>query len=374
MITFKQFIKSTRVRPVSMRLTEGGAAGHMSHIFDNRDLTFKDLKKILKEVFEGDVSITQKLDGQNLSVTWKDGQIGLARNKATLKEPLTIDQTAKKFEGRGELKNAFVNSLRDLENAFKTVDEAKLNEWFENGKNFLSVEIIYPATTNVIPYDNCVLVLHGMLSYDDKLNPTGELDDEIVKEIYDELNKNDALQQKTFTIEGPQAIQINQALDIKDLEAEAEKKIDDFVGDNGLKETDTIQDYIDTKVSPTEKMRKSDRAEREKEALAPLEQIILEISAKFLKMLVPFIVNNPDKKIKALKHELETNIKDLETVNLSDSDRKRIEKNIEKLEKIGLDNIVPIEGIVFKYKDKAYKLTGAFAPLNQILGILKYKK
>jgi hypothetical protein len=31
-----------------------------------------------------------------------------------------------------------------------------------------------------------------------------------------------------------------------------------------------------------------------------------------------------------------------------------------------------MEGIVFKYGGKVYKLTGAFAPVNQLLGITKY--
>ena len=35
----------------------------------------------------------------------------------------------------------------------------------------------------------------------------------------------------------------------------------------------------------------------------------------------------------------------------------------------GFDKIVPNEGIVFVYGGNTYKLTGAFAPLNQILGI-----
>ena len=38
-----------------------------------------------------------------------------------------------------------------------------------------------------------------------------------------------------------------------------------------------------------------------------------------------------------------------------------------------LDKIVPNEGIVFVYAGNTYKLTGAFAPLNQILGIF-YEK
>ena len=46
---------------------------------------------------------------------------------------------------------------------------------------------------------------------------------------------------------------------------------------------------------------------------------------------------------------------------------------VSKLNSIGgLDSIVPSEGIVFKYKGKVYKFTGAFAPVNQILGLLTF--
>ena len=46
---------------------------------------------------------------------------------------------------------------------------------------------------------------------------------------------------------------------------------------------------------------------------------------------------------------------------------------IDKLEAIGgLSSIVPSEGIVFKYKGKTYKFTGAFAPVNQIVGLLNF--
>jgi len=35
----------------------------------------------------------------------------------------------------------------------------------------------------------------------------------------------------------------------------------------------------------------------------------------------------------------------------------------------GTDKIVPNEGIVFVYGGQTFKLTGTFAPLNQILGL-----
>ena len=51
----------------------------------------------------------------------------------------------------------------------------------------------------------------------------------------------------------------------------------------------------------------------------------------------------------------------------------KLKIQIEKLEAIGgLNAIVPSEGLVFKYKGNIYKFTGAFAPINQILGSLRF--
>ena len=51
----------------------------------------------------------------------------------------------------------------------------------------------------------------------------------------------------------------------------------------------------------------------------------------------------------------------------------KLKLQIEKLEAIGGSSaIVPSEGLVFKYKGNIYKFTGAFAPINQILGSLRF--
>ena len=46
---------------------------------------------------------------------------------------------------------------------------------------------------------------------------------------------------------------------------------------------------------------------------------------------------------------------------------------LDKLNNIGgLDAIVPSEGLVFKYKGKVYKFTGAFAVSNQVIGLMTF--
>jgi len=57
-------------------ITEGGAYGHMAHPFDDKDLTFKDLKNIIERGLGGELhredNVTEKLDGQNLMISWKN--------------------------------------------------------------------------------------------------------------------------------------------------------------------------------------------------------------------------------------------------------------------------------------------------------------
>ena len=56
-------------------LLEGGAYGHMAHPFDDKDLTFKDLKNIIDMGLGGELNrednVTEKLDGQNLMISWR---------------------------------------------------------------------------------------------------------------------------------------------------------------------------------------------------------------------------------------------------------------------------------------------------------------
>ena len=82
-------------------------------------------------------------------------------------------------------------------------------------------------------------------------------------------------------------------------------------------------------------------------------------------------------KIDADKIEKNIKLKDLvilfdDKVESQDwvSKRKDIEEIKKRIEDLGgFEKLVPTEGIVFVYKGKTYKLTGLFAPINQLLGI-----
>ena len=66
----------------------GGVAGHMSHLYDNRDLTFQKMKEILEAASAGNLEAEEKVDGQNLFLSYsvEDGEAKAARNKGNLKD------------------------------------------------------------------------------------------------------------------------------------------------------------------------------------------------------------------------------------------------------------------------------------------------
>ena len=69
------------------------------------------------------------------------------------------------FAGRGEIEKAFTYSMKDLEMAIKRLGKRDLDNIFGNGKSFMSLEVMYVPTTNVIPYGINMLVFHNSISY-----------------------------------------------------------------------------------------------------------------------------------------------------------------------------------------------------------------
>jgi hypothetical protein len=53
----------------------------------------------------------------------------------------------------------------------------------------------------------------------------------------------------------------------------------------------------------------------------------------------------------------------------------KLEKELERIQKLGgLEKMAGTEGITFYRKGRLYKLTGLFAPIGQILGMIRYKR
>ena len=409
-----------------VRLTEGGAAGHMAHPWDDHGLTFNDVKEIVSRALEGrldiEQAVTEKTDGQNIQVTWKNGQIGFARNKGTIINPMSVQQIQDKFGGRGPISDAFGNAAEDLAESFMRVPQDKLNQIFKNGRVFANMEIIYPATKNVIAYEVAVLQFHNLMEYDEQGNlvETDLTGGATLQGIIQDAN---AHLQKTFSFIPPQRIKIGRISNFEDQQAAFFNEIDQLRNRYGLKETDRLTEYhrawwgdviktqadkmgyvipetilnaliyrwpfFDKSESMTslkkqienpefltwvQEFDKSEFKRYYKQNMEPFETLFLRLGAVALKNAENFLAANPSKTVQEIKQELAELIQDLQN-NPNPQTISKLELELKRIERLGgFDAIVPSEGVVFTYQGNTYKLTGAFAPVNQILGVLKYAR
>jgi hypothetical protein len=399
-------------------LTEGGAYGHMNHPFDTEiNLTFGQLKDIVNKALEGNLQLArEKTDGQALAVSWRDGRLVAARNKGHLKNKgenaLDINGVATKFAGRGELEKAYNFAMNDLSKAISKLSEKQRQKIFKGGACFMNLEVIYPTSVNVIPYGQALLVFHGTMEYNDAGIAIGE-NQEAAKILAGMIKQVNADVQSAYTIQGPPINELPKSKDLTKLKGKYNSQISKLQSKFKLKDNDGIADYhqafwVDfvTKKSPStldnktlmglvkrwafydksfrldkknlsdEKtlewakgIDKNDHAKMAKDNIRPFEDIFLGIGADILSFMSSVLAANPDKAVRDMKKRLDQTIKDVK----KSGDAKKIAKlklELERLNAIGgKDKIVPNEGIVFVYNGKTFKLTGTFAPLNQILGL-----
>ncbi len=112
-------------------------------------------------------------------ISWKDGKLIAARNKGHIKNggktALSISGIKSKFKGRGDIADAFNFAMKDLEKSIKGLSQKQKDKIFNNGYNFMNMEVMWPKSSNVIDYDVATLVFHGALKYDEKGNVKGEV-------------------------------------------------------------------------------------------------------------------------------------------------------------------------------------------------------
>ena len=411
-------------------LIEGGAYGHLNHPFDDKNLTFSDFKTLIINTLQGNLNqedtVTEKTDGQNIMVSWKNNKLIAARNKGHIKSyganALDLSGIKNMFAGRGDLEVAFVEAISDLQKAIKGLSKKQKEKIFADGKKFMSLEVIYPKTANVIPYDKSLLQFHGTIEYNEAGSPIGEDrgSARMLAGMIKQINQNI---QKTYSITKPFVTNLPKVKNfakkqnyflgkLNKLQSEYQMNDADTLADyhqaywmeyinNGAKNTDYPNPSNDVLMKLTKRWAffdksykipqikkdlkeypkfldwvlstdKIDHAKLQKQHIRDWEVLFFELGAEILSNLKDFIAANPSKSAQQIRKDLKTAINKVKT----SKDPKvltTLKTQLDRLNAIGgLKAVVPSEGITFVYKGKLYKYTGAFAPANQILGMLKF--
>lgn len=403
-------------------LTEGGAYGHMNHPFDKDvNLTFGQLKDIVNKALTGELNLTrEKTDGQALAISWRDDR-GLiaARNKSHLKNSgenaLDIKGVATKFKGRGELEKAYNFAMRDLENAVSNLSSKQRKKIFKDGSCFMNLEVIYPTSVNVIPYGASLLVFHGTMEYDEDGNAIGE-NQAAARTLAGMIKQIEKNVQTTYTIQGPPIIELPKSQNLSSKKPKYNGMINKLQKEFGLKDSDGVAEYHqawwnnwieknapskldetvftallkrwafddksfrlnkkniedDEVLSWARKTDKMDKQRIEKENINKFEKIFLGLGSDILEFTSSVLTVSPDKATRDIKDRVKKAIKDIKKSG-DPSKIRKLKLELERLNQVGgLDKIVPNEGIVFTYNGKTMKLTGSFASVNQLLGLMYY--
>ena len=391
----------------------------MNHPFDTEmNLTFGDLKTIISNALNGKLEFTrEKTDGQALAISYrKDRGIIAARNKGHLKNrglnALDIKGVSDKFANRGGLTDAYNFAMRDLESAISKLSDAQILKVFKDGSKFMNLEVIWPESVNVIPYGQPLLVFHGTMEYDEDGKAIGA-DTSDAKILAGMIKQVNADVQSKYTIQGPPVVKLPSNTELSKMKSKFESKVKKLQKEFNLKDSNGVADYhqawwsnfvdknspstLDNKTKMAlvkrwafydkgfrldkknisdsktldwaKKTDKQDHAKISKQNIRPFEDIFLGVGAEVLSFMSSALTVNPEKSLRDIQKRLDQIVKDVR----KSGDQKKIAKlkmELERLNSIGGRNkIVPNEGIVFVYKGNTYKLTGTFAPLNQILGL-----
>jgi hypothetical protein len=397
---------------------EGGAAGHMMHPFDDHSLTFQDFKVLVDSALQGKLDFeeqpTEKTDGQNLFVSFKDGETVFARNKGQMIAPINLSGILSMFHEHPStsVRDTFSYAATDLDSAFKKLSDKSV---FNNGNSFMNMELIYSANANVINYDKDVIQFHGMIHTDGKGNTVGT-DSRLAKELAQALRKVEADIQNTFSIIPPQVLKIAKDVDFDEKVNYYYNKINSLRDRFSLSDSDEVivyheawwKEQIENNFSELEdnikrglllrwaysdkknldmrsisKMVSKDQESKIKdfdknsnklwkENILPFENLFLQLGADVLKNVSNYIAANPEKEKQRLHQQIRTEAERIKQ-NGDLTQLSKVEKELSRLQGIGgIESIIPTEGLVFKYKGKIYKLTGTFAAINQLMGIIKY--
>ena len=395
-------------------LNEGGAYGHMSHPFDDMDLTFGDLKNIIRGALTGNLELTrEKTDGQALAISWKNGRLIAARNKGNLANAganaMGIEDVASKFAGRGGLTDAYNFAMRDLSAAIQSLSEPQRKKIFDEGKCFMNLEVIWPTSVNVIPYGQALLVFHNTTCYDEKGVAIGA-NQGAATMLAGMIKQVNADVQSKYTIQGPPVTELPKKEELSSKQTKYLTQLQKLQFEFQLSDKAGVSEYhqawwenfVNKSKVKLQKLEKEALVRRwafgdksfrlntiadkdaqklamdndkvnvqkqQKENVRQFEEIFLGVGADVLSFMGSVLTVNPDEAVRSMKDRLKSTA---DKVRGSGDPSKiaKLKMELERLASIGGKNkIVPNEGIVFVYKGSTYKLTGTFAPLNQILGI-----
>ena len=413
-------------------LLEGAVAGHMNHLYDNGEMTFGELKQLLQAIADGKVRGTEKTDGQNifLSFNVENQEAKAIRNKTQIKAGgLNIEEFDNFFSEHPSqaLRASFVEALQAFDEAIKKLDKEVQQKIFgQDNQIYFNTEVMNPGTpgldendprskgtTNVIPYDKKTLLIHRV--------GHGAFDRETAKKLDIDVSTNfDVLEQSimgmstddpaVFSVETNQVKKLP-PMKSKEIVPATISEIENIVRDQGLNDQSTINDYVISQIVPiinnfgltedrnkmilkrlmmatggptlrqitsgiptelSEEISAFIKSFKYSEYTKTLQKILHDFSVAAIDGLESAFISDNEKQIKFLQAELQKSITKIQNSSNERAKEELFRQLIKLKSAQGINT--PSEGFVFDWNGVTYKLTGNFAPANQILGMERFQR
>lgn len=387
--------------------------GHINHIYEDMDLRFRDLKTIIKGLGFCDFDVFEKLDGQSLFISWnfEDDKLKVARNKQNVKDGgLDRYGLSLKFGDRPNVEALFVGAYDVLAKSIGGLGHNMKSQIFGSmGTVWFPVEIINPDLSNTIHYDGKYIVFHEyypvLFGFDGEpitraLPRNVEMLKHAVPIMNDSLFDWQMVEPSSFPL-----MPIDQSIIDK-----ACKSLDQYMARGGAQDGTTIRSYMaerlkddmqrfplvpesirsglsksivkmtgtpDTKAllaSLDEQTRKYTRTMVEEEKnvtlpklMEPIENIVHKFSSSLLSFMSSEYIEDSNLEATRIRNEYDRCC----DIIRNGSNKKHQELLGKMHPKIG-SGMVTMEGLVFEFNEKLFKVTGAFAPMNRIIATIKY--
>jgi len=407
----------------------GGVAGHLMHLYDNRDLSYNDIADILSKASRGELEGTEKTDGFNIYLGFKDGEARAARNKGDMRRGgmNAAAVAARNYKGGPQVRQIYVDSFRAFEKAMLSLSEEERAKLFgPDGEIFYNTEILgmlqpiepedEPRPANVIKYDPSMITIHpaGHKRYNPETNSLEVVDVSQNAKVLDAAvdRFTEALAGEDFQLARTAVAQLNKLDNDHDLNIALSR-----IQKSGLTGDMTINDLLTDRVSQVVNERFSVLSEEKRQAIvarvlkleghpslvaikkglpkdianevskfikedsiipirkviAPIEDAIHDLAVELLSGLQSAYILDNKAEVERLRKEVATAIVKIKKYVGKGSDKAHEMLYRQLLKLKHHDKIdTAVEGFVFQHDGNLYKFTGNFAPVNHLLGLFKY--
>ena len=412
-------------------ISEGGLAGHMMHPYEALDMTPRQIIDRIKE-YSTSQKIIEKVDGQNLFFTVEqDGTLMFARNKADmthndLVEKFTNHPAEVPFVTGGNAIKKGVDQWLSSAGAFGQQEILDIFHPDGEARSFINFEIMHKDHPNQLEYGENFIVFHSIVDFINGREAVySSNNSQRLKKLISLMKQG--IESLGYTLASNRTVDLNKLTNVQILsyikrvnEIASKLKITDseFLGDGVEKQIKKQLDAEGVNISDeaikilydfalygedrsgnkikskdftrlmksedVKKLRAIDLTNANKAAakvrriLAPFKEVFVDLGIDLLDGVPSAYMDSETDlaNIDRLRDKLETAIEDLRSYMSStpesnwDAEVNRLKEHYDKIEEVGIYNAVStsVEGGVYDFEGDLLKVTGGFAPLNQILG------